>query len=51
MRSILYNDGTLETHGVEMIGARTNSIEMAEDRELFRKAMDRIGLGRSRPHC
>ena len=40
----LYNDGTLETHGVEMIGARTNSIEMAEDRELFRKAMDRIGL-------
>ena len=40
----LYNDGTLETHGVEMIGARTESIEMAEDRELFRKAMDRIGL-------
>ena len=40
----LYNDGTLETHGVEMIGARTNSIEMAENRELFRKAMDRIGL-------
>ena len=40
----LYNDGTLETYGVEMIGARTESIEMAEDRELFRKAMDRIGL-------
>ena len=40
----LYNDGTLETYGVEMIGARTHSIEMAEDRELFRKAMDRIGL-------
>ena len=40
----LYNDGTLETYGVELIGARTESIEMAEDRELFRKAMDRIGL-------
>ena len=40
----LYNDGTLEKYGVEMIGARTESIEMAEDRELFRKAMDRIGL-------
>ena len=40
----LYNDGTLETYGVEMIGARTESIEMAEDRELFRKAMDKIGL-------
>jgi len=40
----LYNDGTLEKYGVEMIGARTESIEMAEDRELFRKAMQRIGL-------
>ena len=40
----LYNDGTLEKYGVEMIGARTESIEMAEDRELFRKAMGRIGL-------
>ena len=40
----LYNDGTLEKYGVEMIGARTQSIEMAEDRELFRKAMQRIGL-------
>ena len=40
----LYNDGTLEKYGVEMIGARTESIEMAENRELFRKAMQRIGL-------
>ena len=40
----LYNDGTLEKYGVEMIGARTDSIEMAEDRELFRLAMERIGL-------
>ncbi len=40
----LYKDGTLEEYGVEMIGARTKSIEMAEDRELFRLAMGRIGL-------
>ena len=40
----LYNDGTLKKYGVEMIGARTESIEMAEDRELFRLAMERIGL-------
>ena len=40
----LYNDGTLEKYGVEMIGAGTESIEMAEDRELFRQAMQRIGL-------
>ncbi len=40
----LYNDGTLREYGVEMIGARTKSIEMAEDRELFRLAMERIGL-------
>ena len=40
----LYNDGTLDKYGVEMIGARKESIEMAEDRELFRLAMGRIGL-------
>ncbi|MBL6781243.1 MAG: carbamoyl-phosphate synthase large subunit, partial [Candidatus Puniceispirillum sp.] len=40
----LYNDGTLEKYSVEMIGARTASIKMAEDRELFRLAMERIGL-------
>ena len=41
----LYNEGTLSTYGVEMIEfARTESIEVAENRELFRKAMDRIGL-------
>ena len=40
----LYNDGTLKEYGVEMIGARTESIEMAEDRELFRLAMERIGV-------
>ena len=36
--------GVLERFGVEMIGARREAIEMAEDRQLFREAMDRIGL-------
>ncbi|MBX3496386.1 MAG: carbamoyl-phosphate synthase large subunit [Parvibaculum sp.] len=36
--------GVLEKFGVEMIGAKREAIEMAEDRQLFRDAMDRIGL-------
>ena len=36
--------GVLEKFGVEMIGARAEAIDMAEDRELFREAMKRIGL-------
>ena len=36
--------GVLEKFGVEMIGAKRNAIEMAEDRALFREAMDRLGL-------
>jgi len=36
--------GVLERFGVEMIGAKRAAIEMAEDRKLFREAMDRIGL-------
>ena len=36
--------GVLAEHGVEMIGAKRAAIEMAEDRKLFREAMDRIGL-------
>ncbi len=36
--------GVLEKFGVEMIGASLDAIEKAEDRDLFRKAMDRIGL-------
>jgi carbamoyl-phosphate synthase large subunit len=36
--------GVLEKYGVEMIGAKRDAIEMAEDRKLFREAMDRIGL-------
>ncbi|MBS8226778.1 carbamoyl-phosphate synthase large subunit [Vannielia litorea] len=36
--------GVLDKFGVEMIGAKREAIEMAEDRALFREAMDRIGL-------
>ncbi|MGD8583089.1 MAG: carbamoyl-phosphate synthase large subunit, partial [Gammaproteobacteria bacterium] len=36
--------GVLEKYGVEMIGAKKESIDMAEDRELFKKAMEEIGL-------
>ncbi|MEM8785599.1 MAG: carbamoyl phosphate synthase large subunit, partial [Pseudomonadota bacterium] len=40
----LDENGTLEEYGVEMIGARREAIEKAEDRLLFREAMSRIGL-------
>jgi len=36
--------GVLEKFDVEMIGAKAHAIDMAEDRELFREAMARIGL-------
>ncbi|WP_370198209.1 carbamoyl-phosphate synthase large subunit [Roseibium sp.] len=36
--------GVLENYGVELIGARADVIEKAEDREKFRAAMDVIGL-------
>jgi carbamoyl-phosphate synthase large subunit len=36
--------GVLEEHGVELIGAKREAIEMAEDRKLFREAMDRLGI-------
>jgi carbamoyl-phosphate synthase large subunit len=40
----LYRDGTLEKHGVELIGASERAIRIAEDREEFAAAMQRIGL-------
>jgi len=40
----LAENGTLERFGVEMIGASREAIAMAEDRELFKAAMARIGL-------
>ncbi|MBM1556073.1 carbamoyl-phosphate synthase large subunit [Sulfitobacter mediterraneus] len=36
--------GVLEKFNVEMIGAKREAIEMAEDRKLFRDAMDRLGI-------
>jgi carbamoyl-phosphate synthase large subunit len=36
--------GVLKKYGVEMIGATRDAIEMAEDRKLFREAMDRLGI-------
>jgi carbamoyl-phosphate synthase large subunit len=36
--------GALEKLGIEMIGATAEAIDKAEDRELFREAMSRIGL-------
>ncbi len=36
--------GILDRYGVELIGAKLEAIEKAEDRELFKKAMQRIGV-------
>jgi len=36
--------GVLEKFNVKLIGANRQAIEMAEDRKLFREAMDRLGL-------
>ncbi|MDX2289312.1 MAG: carbamoyl-phosphate synthase large subunit [Hyphomicrobiaceae bacterium] len=40
----LHKSGILSALGVELIGARAEAIDMAEDRQLFREAMKRIGL-------
>ncbi|MFP6691081.1 MAG: carbamoyl-phosphate synthase large subunit, partial [Alphaproteobacteria bacterium] len=40
----LADDGTLEAHGVALIGASREAITVAEDRQLFRDAMEEIGL-------
>ncbi len=42
--------GVLEKFGVEMIGATAEAIDMAEDRELFKEAMARIGIETCRSH-
>ncbi|NEO20547.1 carbamoyl-phosphate synthase large subunit [Moorena sp. SIO4A5] len=41
----LAKNGVLEKHGVELIGAKLEAIEKAEDRQLFKEAMERIGVG------
>ncbi|MDE0300459.1 MAG: carbamoyl-phosphate synthase large subunit [Candidatus Poribacteria bacterium] len=40
----LAQSGVLDQHGVELIGAKLDAIQKAEDRELFKKAMQEIGL-------
>ena len=44
----LARHGVLEKHGVEMIGASQEAIDKAEDREKFKAAMTKIGLGSAR---
>ncbi|MBF2003051.1 MAG: carbamoyl-phosphate synthase large subunit [Synechococcales cyanobacterium M58_A2018_015] len=41
----LSKNGVLEKYNVELIGAKLPAIEMAEDRKLFKEAMERIGVG------
>src|SRR6201994_5091652 len=40
----LENSGVLAKYGVEMIGAKADVIDKAEDRQKFRDAMDKLGL-------
>src|ERR1700694_3716546 len=40
----LHNAGVLDELGVELIGARMDAIARAEDRELFKQAVERCGL-------
>jgi len=47
----LAENGTLDEYGVDLIGARLNTIKLAEDRELFRNAMREIGLDVPRGGC
>ncbi len=40
----LARNGALARHGVELIGAQLEAIEKAEDRQLFKEAMKRVGV-------
>ncbi len=40
----LHREGVLQRHGVQLLGANAAAIEKGENRELFKKAMLRIGL-------
>ncbi len=44
LATALYEDGTLERYGVELIGANYDAIQCAEDREMFKLTMERAGL-------
>ncbi len=40
----LYEEGILDKFGVKLIGANIDAIKVGEDRELFKKAMDEVGI-------
>jgi carbamoyl-phosphate synthase large subunit len=40
----LYNSGVLAKYNVQMIGANADAIKKGEDRQLFKEAMEKIGL-------
>jgi len=40
----LADSGILDEFGVEMIGAKREAVKIAEDRQLFKQAMDEVGL-------
>ena len=44
----LYNSGILKKYNIEIIGAKPDSINKAEDRELFKESMNKIGLESAR---
>jgi carbamoyl-phosphate synthase large subunit len=44
MAMALYENGALERHGVELIGANYEAIKTAEDRQAFKECMQRIGV-------
>ena len=50
LRAVARKDGRAEKFDVEMIGATADAIDKAEDRELFREAMTKIGLDTPRSH-
>jgi len=44
----LWHNGVLDKYDVEMIGARPDAIDKAEDRQKFKQAMEKIGLESAR---
>lgn len=40
----LFENGILDKFGVKLIGANIDAIKVGEDRELFKKAMDEVGI-------
>jgi len=44
LASTLWENGTLQRYGVELIGANYHAIKTSEDRQLFKEAMIRIGV-------